>query len=78
MRENEIKKLRFKIERYRKTKNNNMFDDFYNADLDLILQALSYYESAIPCDKFKQCETKGRPSDCEESCLDNPMDLFEL
>ena len=54
-----------------------MFDDFYNADLDLILQALSYYESAVPCDKFEQCETKGRPSGCDEDCLDNPMDLFE-
>ena len=65
MRENEINNLRFKIERYRKTKNNNMFDDFYHSDLDLILEALSYYESMIPSDN----------SECED-CFDNIVDLF--
>ena len=74
MKEKEINKLRFKIERYREKKNNDMFDDFYNADLDLILQALSYYESAIQCDSSK-CDVKNCPHDCED-CYDNTLDLF--
>ena len=36
-----------KINRYRKKKADNIFDDFYHADLDIMKKALSFYRSAI-------------------------------
>lgn len=68
---NEYDKLKVKIERYRQKKNGDMFDDFYNADLDLILQCIDvaeYYrkDSTSQCDKYEEC--KVRPNSCEEEC----------
>lgn len=78
---NEYDKLRLKIEMYRKNKNGDMFDDFYNSDLDFILQCLDvaeYYrkDSIHKCDKYENC--KNRPNDCEEECATFDDDLFDF